>query len=219
MPKVHPTAIIEDGSELADDVVVGPYAFVGPEVTVGAGTQLMQGVIVKGKTTIGARNQVFPYSVLGTIPQDKKYQGEPTRLEIGDDNVIREHVTIHIGTASGVELTKVGDHNLIMASSHIGHDSIIGNHCVLANYTAHQRPVAAPIFAFSPDEKVVRALHMNRSVIPFTMDFADTPEATIRMAIDFLKQRNLVTEGDPCVILSDVLNQDFDTEAILLRKA
>ncbi|MEQ1841676.1 MAG: pyruvate kinase, partial [Verrucomicrobiales bacterium] len=90
---------------------------------------------------------------------------------------------------------------------------------VLANFTAHERPVAAPIFAFSPSEKVVRALTMNRSVIPFQMDFAESPEATIRQAIDFLKEQHLVETGEPCVILSDVLNQDIDTDAILLRKA
>ncbi|MDF1812439.1 MAG: pyruvate kinase [Verrucomicrobiales bacterium] len=90
---------------------------------------------------------------------------------------------------------------------------------VLANYTAHQRPVHAPIFAFSPSDKVVRALNMNRSVVPFEMQFADSPESTIRNAMEFLKDRNFVEAGDPCVILSDVLNQDFDTEAILLRKA
>lgn len=90
---------------------------------------------------------------------------------------------------------------------------------VLANYTAHQRPVSAPIFAFSPSEKVVRALNLNRSVVPFKADFADNPEATIRQAIEFLKDQQYIEEGDPCVILSDVLNQDFDTEAILLRKA
>jgi pyruvate kinase len=90
---------------------------------------------------------------------------------------------------------------------------------VLANYTAHQRPVSAPIFAFSPSEKVVRALTMNRSVIPVPMDFADHPEATIRRAIDYLKEHHWVESGDPCVILSDVLNQDIDTDAILLRKA
>ncbi len=90
---------------------------------------------------------------------------------------------------------------------------------VLANYAAHQRPRRAHIFAFSPDEKVVRALHLNRAVSSFRMEFAETPEATIRMATDFLKERGFLEEGDPCVILSDVLNRDFDTEAILLRKA
>lgn len=90
---------------------------------------------------------------------------------------------------------------------------------VLANYAAHQRPEQAPIFAFSPDETVVRALHMNRSILPYEMEFAETPEVTIRNAMEFLKSHQLVDEGDPCVILSDVLNRDFDTEAILLRKA
>lgn len=135
MPDVHRTAIIEDGAHLAEGVRVGPYCFVGPDARVGAGTRLDQGVIVEGRTTVGENNHIFPYSVLGTIPQDKKYQGEPSSLVVGDGNIIREHVTIHIGTKGGGELTRIGDGNLIMAGAHIGHDCVVGSNCVLANYT------------------------------------------------------------------------------------
>ncbi len=135
MPEIHPTAVIEDGAELAEDVRVGPYCYVGPHVRVGAGTRLRQGVVLEGRTTIGARNDFFPYSVIGSVPQDKKYQDEPSRLEIGDDNVIREHVTIHIGTDHGGGLTRLGSNNLLMAGTHVGHDCRIGDHTVLANYT------------------------------------------------------------------------------------
>jgi UDP-N-acetylglucosamine acyltransferase len=135
MPTVHRTAIVEDGASLADGVVVGPYAFIGPEVTIGPGTRLDHGVIIEGRTTLGADNHLFPYCVVGTIPQDKKYAGEPANVEIGNRNHIREHVTIHIGTKQGGELTSIGDDNLIMAGAHVGHDCHVGNNCILANYT------------------------------------------------------------------------------------
>lgn len=135
MPQIHPTAVIEDGAQLAEDVTIGPFCYVGPNVTIGAGTRLHPGVVIEGRTTLGERNELFPYCVLGSIPQDKKYGGEPSSLEIGSDNAIREHVTIHIGTAAGSAVTRIGDHNLIMAGSHIGHDCLVGNHTVLANTT------------------------------------------------------------------------------------
>lgn len=135
MPEIHPSAIVEDGAELADDVVVGAFSYVGPQVRVGAGTRLMQGVVLDGRTTVGAGNTFFPYAVIGSIPQDMKYQGEPSRLEIGANNIFREHVTVHIGTAGGSDVTQIGSHNLVMAGAHVGHDCVIGDHCILANYT------------------------------------------------------------------------------------
>lgn len=133
MPKIHPTAIIENGAQLADDVTVGPFCHVGAKVRLGPGVVLHHGAVVEGDTTVGARTQVFHYAVIGVIPQDKKYQGESSRLEIGEDNVIREHVTIHIGTENGGGLTKLGNKNLIMGGVHVGHDCLIGNQCVVAN--------------------------------------------------------------------------------------
>jgi UDP-N-acetylglucosamine acyltransferase len=135
MPQIHPTANVEDGADLADDVRVGAFSYVGPEVHLGPGTELMQGVVLDGRTTVGEGNTFFPYAVIGSIPQDKKYGGEPSRLEIGNHNVFREHVTVNIGTASGGDVTRIGDHNLVMAGAHVGHDCVIGNHCILANYT------------------------------------------------------------------------------------
>lgn len=135
MARIHPTAIIEEGAQVADDVVLGPHCFVGAEVVLGAGCRLDHGAIVQGRTTMGSENHLFPYAVLGSVPQDKKYEGEPARLEIGNRNSIREHVTIHIGTEHGGGLTKIGDDNLIMAGAHVGHDCDVGNHCILANYT------------------------------------------------------------------------------------
>ena len=121
---IHPSAIVEDGAEIAADVCVGPYAFVGPEVAIGAGTRIDHGVVLDGRTRVGEQNHLFPYCVVGTIPQDKKYDGEPARVEIGDHNQIREHVTIHIGTKCGIEVTRIGDHNLIMAGA--GDDVVTG---------------------------------------------------------------------------------------------
>jgi acyl-[acyl carrier protein]--UDP-N-acetylglucosamine O-acyltransferase len=108
VPRIHTTAIVEDGAQIGEDAVVGPFCFVGARVKLGAGVVLHQGAVIEGDTTIGARTQVFHYSVLGTIPQDKKYQGEASRLEIGDDNVIREHVTVHPGTGGGGGVTRIG---------------------------------------------------------------------------------------------------------------
>jgi UDP-N-acetylglucosamine acyltransferase len=133
VPKIHPTAIIDEGAQLADDVVVGPFCHVGGKARLDAGVVLHHGAVVEGDTVLGARTQVFHYAVLGVIPQDKKYQGESSRLEIGEDNVIREHVTIHIGTENGGGLTKLGNKNLIMGGVHVGHDCIVGSSCIIAN--------------------------------------------------------------------------------------
>lgn len=135
MARIHPTAIIEEGAQVADDVILGPYTYVGPEVQIGAGCRLDHGAVLQGRTKLGSENHLFPYAVLGSVPQDKKYEGEPAALEIGDRNSIREHVTIHIGTEHGGGVTKIGSDNLIMAGAHVGHDCLVGSHCVLANYT------------------------------------------------------------------------------------
>jgi UDP-N-acetylglucosamine acyltransferase len=135
VPKIHPTAIVDPGAQLADDAVVGAFCHVGAQVRLGPGSVLHHGAVVEGRTTIGARTEVFHYAVIGTIPQDKKFKGEDSRVEIGDENVIREHATVHLGTEAGGGLTRVGHRNLIMAGVHVGHDCIVGNNNVLANFT------------------------------------------------------------------------------------
>jgi UDP-N-acetylglucosamine acyltransferase len=112
---------------------VGPYCTIGPEVELGEDCELVSHVVLDGKTRLGARNRVYSFACLGVAPQDLKYRGEPTALEIGDDNSIREYVTISRGTGGGGGTTRVGNHCLIMAYTHIGHDSTIGSHCILAN--------------------------------------------------------------------------------------
>ena len=130
---IHATALVASGARVAESAVIGPYCIVGVDVVIGEGCELVSHVIVDGHTTLGARNTVYPFASLGCSPQDLKYAGEPTRLEIGDDNTIRESVTISRGTVGGGGVTTVGSGCLIMTLTHIGHDSHIGDGCILAN--------------------------------------------------------------------------------------
>lgn len=133
MSLIHPTAIIHEGAELAADVQVGPYAVIGPHVRIGAGCVIGSHAVIDGHTTIGQGNRVFSFASVGQAPQDKKYAGEPTRLEIGNGNTIREFCTINTGTAQDEGVTRIGDDNWIMAYVHIAHDVRLGHHTVLAN--------------------------------------------------------------------------------------
>ena len=135
MPQVHTTAIIEQGAKLAKDVKIGPYAVIGPHVDIGEGTTVGAHAVITGHTRIGRNNRIFQFVSLGEVPQDKKYAGEPTRLEIGDHNTIREFCTFNIGTAQDTGVTRVGSHNWVMAYVHIAHDCIVGDHTVMANNT------------------------------------------------------------------------------------
>lgn len=126
-------AVIDPKAELAEDVSVGPYTVIGPDVQIGAGTTIGPHVVIYGPTRIGRNNRIFQFASLGDAPQDKKYAGEPTRLEIGDGNTIREFVTINRGTVQDEGVTRIGDDNWIMAYVHIAHDCQIGNHTIFAN--------------------------------------------------------------------------------------
>ncbi|MCC5796870.1 MAG: acyl-ACP--UDP-N-acetylglucosamine O-acyltransferase [Methylophaga sp.] len=130
---IHPTAIIDPSAKLAEDVSVGPYTIIGADVEIGPGCEISSHVVIKGPTTIGRNNRIFQFSSIGEEPQDKKFHGEPTRLEIGDNNLIRESVTINRGTVGGGGVTRVGNDNWIMAYVHIAHDCIIGNQNIFAN--------------------------------------------------------------------------------------
>src|SRR5690606_4225719 len=131
--RIHATAIVSPGAELADDVEVGAYSLIGPNVSIGPGTQVGPHCIIDGHTSIGSNNVFYRFCSIGGMPQDKKYQGEPTRLEIGDGNMFREFVTLNTGTAQDVGVTRVGDDNWIMAYVHIAHDCQIGSHTIIAN--------------------------------------------------------------------------------------
>jgi UDP-N-acetylglucosamine acyltransferase len=130
---IHATAIVAKGAQLHPSVVVGPFAVIGPEVRIGAGSTVGPHAVLEGRTTLGEKNRVFQFASVGAIPQDLKYAGEPTALEMGDGNQIREFSTLHIGTAGGGGVTRIGNNNLFMAYSHVAHDSQVGNRCVFAN--------------------------------------------------------------------------------------
>ena len=130
---IHPTAIIDPSAQIHPSCKIGPYCVIGPEVELGEGCDLVSHVAMQGPTKIGIDNGFFPFSSIGLAPQDISYAGEPTRLEIGDHNEIREFVTINRGTVKGGGLTRVGNHTLIMAYTHIAHDCIIGDHVIMAN--------------------------------------------------------------------------------------
>jgi len=133
MKRIHATAIVDPGAELADGVEIGPFCTVGPNVRLGEGVVMRSHAVVSGYTEVGRETQIFPFAALGEPPQDVKYKGEPTRLEIGARNMIREQVTIHPGTAVGGGTTRVGDDNLILVNSHVGHDCKVGSHVIMAN--------------------------------------------------------------------------------------
>ncbi|GAA5128052.1 acyl-ACP--UDP-N-acetylglucosamine O-acyltransferase [Alloalcanivorax gelatiniphagus] len=132
---IHPTAIIDPKAELASDVEVGPYSVIGAHVTIGAGTVIGPHVVIQGPTRIGENNRIFQFASVGEECQDKKYRGEPTRLEIGDNNVIREHCTLHRGTVQDEGITSLGNNNLLMATVHVAHDCRIGSDNIFANTT------------------------------------------------------------------------------------
>lgn len=131
--KIHATAIIDASAELDSSVEVGAYSVIGPNVKIGAGTRVASHVTINGPSIIGENNQIFQFSSLGEVPQDKKYKGEPTLLEIGNNNTIREFCTFNRGTVQDKGTTKIGDDNWIMAYVHIAHDCQIGNHTIFAN--------------------------------------------------------------------------------------
>ena len=133
MTGIHPTAIVDPSVKLGAGVEVGPLTVIGANVTIGDGTVIASHVVIKGVTEIGANNRIFQFSSIGEDTSDQKYQGEPTRLVIGDRNTFREGVTVHRGTVQDKGETRIGDDNLFMAYVHIGHDCVVGNHTILVN--------------------------------------------------------------------------------------
>ncbi|RRS30130.1 MAG: UDP-N-acetylglucosamine acyltransferase [Epsilonproteobacteria bacterium (ex Lamellibrachia satsuma)] len=133
MSLIHPSAIIEEGAVLGENVSVGPFAYIGAQVKVGDNTNIASHAVLEGHTTIGKNNRIFSHSAIGTIPQDLKYEGEDVELIIGDNNTIREFTLLNPGTKGGGSVTKIGNGNLLMGYVHLGHDVIIGDNCILAN--------------------------------------------------------------------------------------
>jgi len=151
---IHPSAIVARGAQIPASCTIGPFSTVGPEVVLGEECNLISHVVLDGRTRIGARNTFYPFCSIGVAPQDLKYRGEPTETEIGDDNTIRESVTISRGTVGGGGITRLGSGNLLMTCVHIGHDSQVGSHCILANAATLAGHVIvedyATVGAFSP---------------------------------------------------------------------
>ena len=151
---IHPSAIVASGAVVPESCTVGPFTTIGPGVVLGEGCNLVSHVVLDGRTRIGARNVIHPFAAIGVAPQDLKYDGEPTETEIGDENTIREGVTISRGTTKGGGVTRVGSGCLLMAYVHIGHDSQVGSHCILANSATLAGHVIiedyASVGAFSP---------------------------------------------------------------------
>ena len=130
---IHPTAVIDPSAKVPASCAIGPYCVVGADVELGESCELMSHVVVQGPARIGDNNRFFPFCSIGGEPQDISYRGEKTRIEIGDNNVVRECVTLNRGTVKGGGVTRIGSHTLIMAYSHVGHDSVIGDHAMLVN--------------------------------------------------------------------------------------
>lgn len=133
MAQIHPTSIVDPKAQIADSVYIGPFCTIGPEVKIGEGCWFQSHIVVTGNTTIGKNNKFYAFAAVGIEPQDKKYRGEDTRLVIGDDNVIREHCTLAVGTIQDESLTTVGNRNLLMANVHIAHDCKVGDDTIIAN--------------------------------------------------------------------------------------
>jgi UDP-N-acetylglucosamine acyltransferase len=182
---VHPTAIIDSRAKVPASCKVGPYCVIGADVELGENCRLASHVAIEGPTKIGADNSFFPFCAIGMAPQDTSYKGEPTRLEIGDHNEIRECVTISRGTVKGSGVTKIGSHVLLMAYAHIGHDSVVGDHCMLVNGATLGGHVSveewAVVGALSPVHQFVRVgAHayvgggtiVTQDVLPFSMTSA-----------------------------------------------
>jgi len=183
---IHPTAIVDPKNKVHSSCQIGPYCVVGPEVELGEGCHLVSHVAIEGPTKIGAHNRFFPFTSIGLAPQDISYAGEPTRLEIGDHNAIREFVTINRGTVKGGGCTRVGDYNLIMAYTHIAHDCQIGSHIIMANAATLGGHVKvedwATVGALCPVHHFVRiGMHafigggttITRDVLPFSKTSAE----------------------------------------------
>lgn len=131
---IDPRAVIDARAEIAADVEIGPYSIIGAEVSIAQGCHIGPHVVIRGPTRLGANNRVFQFASIGDAPQDKKYRGEPTRLEIGAGNTFREYCTVNRGTTHDQGVTRIGDDNWFMAYTHVAHDGQVGSHCVLANF-------------------------------------------------------------------------------------
>lgn len=206
--QVHPTAIIDPAAKLHPSVRVGPYCVIGAEVEIGEGCELISHVVVNGIARIGKSNKIYPFAVVGAEPQDWTYKKEDaTAVEVGDNNLIRESVTISLGTKKGGGVTRVGDYTFIMAYSHIGHDSVIGDHAMLVNGATLAGHVTvedwAVLGAMGPVHQFVRigahsyiggGTTITQDVLPFTKTVARREVATFGVNAVGLERRGFSKE-------------------------
>ena len=207
MSNIHPTAIIAKEASLDSSVEVGAYSIIGPHVQIGAGTKIGPHVVLEGRTTIGRDNTFFQFSSIGATPQDKKYANEPTLLEIGDRNVIREFCTFHLGTVQDNSITRIGSDNLMMAYVHIAHDCQVGSHTIFANNASIAGHVHVDDwvilggFAGVPQFCKIGAhamLGMNTSLtqdVPPYMILSGNPAAVHGLNLEGLKRRGFTRES------------------------
>jgi UDP-N-acetylglucosamine acyltransferase len=204
--EIDPRAVIHPLAKLAPGVSVGPFSVIGADVEIGEGTMIESHVVIKGPTRIGKHNKIYQFTTLGEATPDLKYKGEPTTLTIGDHNIIREGVTIHRGTVQDRGDTLVGDHNLLMAYVHVGHDSVVGNHCILVNNAALAGHVIIGDWAILSGYTLVHQFcrigahsftGMGTAVgkdIPAFMMVAGAPAAARNINIEGLKRRGFTKE-------------------------
>lgn len=201
MPSIDPSARVADGARLADDVSVGPFCTIGPDVEIAAGGVLHSHVVVAGRTSIGPRASIYPFAVLGQPPQSLSYRGEPSRLVIGSDAIIREHATLNPGTSRGGMVTRVGDHCFMMTGAHVGHDcqvgdrvifangATLGGHCAIGDHVFLGGFAAIHQFCRVGDHAMVGGLTgIVRDLIPFGTAFG-TPASLIGLNFVGLKRR------------------------------
>lgn len=175
-------AMIHPSAKLAENVTVGPGTIIGADVEIGEGTWIGPHVVIEGPTTIGKNNKIFQFASVGDAPQDVTYNGEPTRLEIGDNNIIREYCMISRGTVKGGGLTRIGHHNFLMAYSHVGHDCFLGHHIIMVNYSALSGHVVVGDYAniggyaavhqfchVGAYSFIARATYVTKDVVPYVM--------------------------------------------------
>ena len=204
---IHATAIVDPAAELAEDVEVGPFSIIGPEVKIGAGSVIKGHVSIKGPTQLGKNTLVYPFASVGDDPQDKKYSGETSLLEMGENNVIREYVTINRGTSGDQAVTKIGDNNLFMTQVHIAHDCLIGNNNVFVNSTSLAGHIVVgnhTIFsAFSGVHQfchvgnyafVSHAAMVNKDILPYTMITGGSNATVCGLNVQGLKRHGFSAE-------------------------
>jgi UDP-N-acetylglucosamine acyltransferase len=204
---IHPQAIVDPSAKIADDVTVGPFTVIGADVEIGAGTTVASHVVINGPTRIGRDNRIFQFASVGEKPQDLKFNDEPTELVVGDQNTIREYVTLHRGTPGGGSVTRIGNDNLFMASSHVAHDCVIGDHIILANATALAGHVVVEDYAILGGYTTVHqftrigahaftgfSTAIDRDVLPF-FTVAGNRARAVGINKEGLKRRNFSAES------------------------